>query len=398
MEISKRILQMQFSEIRKLIPFAEEAKKKGVKVYHLNIGQPDIKTPEEFFQAINKYKGKTLKYENSQGMSILIESFMKYYKGINIDFNKDEIYITNGASEGIQHTLMTICDYDDEILVPEPYYTNYNNIAKIAGVNIVSFNTLRKDGFHLKNKEEIVNKISNKTKAMLISNPGNPTGVVYTKEEIRMLADIAKEHNLFIIADEVYREFIYDKLNFVSFMYMKDILDRIILIDSISKRYSACGARIGMVATKNKDISKQLLKLCQSRLSVSTIDQIGAANLINVQKEYFKEVNIEYEKRRNILYDGLININGVNCKKPEGAFYIIAQLPIKNSNDFAKWMLTNFNYENKTVMITPAKGFYSSANLGVDEVRLSYCINCEDLKESIKLLNKGLEVYNKLNK
>lgn len=347
MDISKRIKDMSFSEIRKLIPFANEAKKKGIKVYHLNIGQPDVKTPKEFFDAVNNYKGTTIKYENSQGMVELIQSFIKYYKGLNITLDEDEVYITNGASEGILYALMTICDFGDEIIVPEPYYTNYNNIAKLAGVNIRSFKTFRQDGFHLRSKEEIVNNISENTKAILVSNPGNPTGVVYTKEEVRLLSDIAKEHNLYILADEVYREFVYDGLKHTSFMYMEDILDRIILIDSISKRYSACGARVGMIASKNKNVSKEFLKLCQSRLSVSSLDQVGAANLINVSREYFKEVNEEYENRRNILYNGLSSIEGIECEKPSGAFYIIAKLPVEDANDFAKWLLTDFNYENK---------------------------------------------------
>lgn len=372
MDISKRIKDMSFSEIRKLIPFANEAKKKGIKVYHLNIGQPDVKTPKEFFDAVNNYKGTTIKYENSQGMVELIQSFIKYYKGLNITLDEDEVYITNGASEGILYALMTICDFGDEIIVPEPYYTNYNNIAKLAGVNIRSFKTFRQDGFHLRSKEEIVNNISENTKAILVSNPGNPTGVVYTKEEVRLLSDIAKEHNLYILADEVYREFVYDGLKHTSFMYMEDILDRIILIDSISKRYSACGARVGMIASKNKNVSKEFLKLCQSRLSVSSLDQVGAANLINVSREYFKEVNEEYENRRNILYNGLSSIEGIECEKPSGAFYIIAKLPVEDANDFAKWLLTDFNYENKTVMITPASGFYATKERG--KMKLDYLI------------------------
>lgn len=396
MNISNRIMDMKFSEIRKLIPFANEAKKKGIKVCHLNIGQPDVETPEEFFKAVNNYGGKTLKYENSQGMMDLIESIVKYYKGIDIDFNKEDIYITNGASEGILFSLMTICDYGDEIIVPEPYYTNYNNIARLAGVNIKSFRTYREDGFHLKSKEDVVSIIGENTKAILISNPGNPTGVVYSKEEVRLLSDIAKEHNLYIIADEVYREFVYDGLKYTSFMSMNDILDRVILIDSISKRYSACGARIGMIASKNKEVSNEFLKLCQSRLSVSTLDQVGAANLINVPKEYFITVNKEYEKRRNILFEGLVSIPGISCEKPSGAFYIIVKLPVKEAEHFAKWLLTDFNYNNKTVMLTPAAGFYATKGLGKDEVRLSYCINSDDLKEALIILNKGLEEYNKI--
>ncbi|MBU5482820.1 pyridoxal phosphate-dependent aminotransferase [Clostridium sp. MSJ-11] len=396
MNISKRIDNMKFSEIRKFIPFADEAKERGIKVHHLNIGQPDIKTPEEFFHAINNFKEKTLKYENSHGIKELISSFIKYYKSININLDKDDILITHGASEGILFALLTICDYGDEIILPEPYYTNYNNMAKMAGVTIKSFRTYREDGFHLKNKEDILKNITPRTKAMLICNPGNPTGVVYTEEEVRLLCDIAKEKDLFIIVDEVYREFVYGTEKFTSFMHMENVSDRVILVDSISKRYSACGARIGMLVCRNKIVSNEFMKLSQTRLSVSSIDQIGAASLIDVTPQYLIDVNKEYEKRRDVLYEGLISIPGVSCEKPSGAFYIIVKLPVKNADHFTKWLLTDFNLNNKTVMITPAAGFYATEGLGLDEVRLSYCIDREDLKESVEILRRALEEYKKI--
>jgi aspartate aminotransferase len=398
MNISKRILDMQFSPIRKLTPYADNARKNGVKVYHLNIGQPDIVTPNTFFDGIDNFNETVLKYANSQGIDTLIDSFIKYYKEWNIDFERNQIMVTNGGSEAILFALMAVCDVGDEVIIPEPFYTNYNGFSEAAGVKVVPFITKAEEGFHLPKKEEITSKITDKTRALLVSNPGNPTGVVYTYEEIRMLADIAKEYNLYIIADEVYREFVYDNLKFTSALYMEDILDRVILIDSISKRYSACGARIGLVASKNNELMHQILKLCQSRLCVPTIEQLAAANLINTPKEYFDEVKMEYEHRRNIMFEGLSSIPGVICKKPTGAFYIMAKLPIEDADDFAKWMLTDFNYENKTVMFAPAEGFYATEGLGKNEIRLSYCLNSEDLKDAMCILSIALQRYMELNK
>ncbi|SKA76658.1 aspartate aminotransferase [Clostridium sp. USBA 49] len=393
MDFSNRIKNMQFSPIRKLAPFAEAAQKKGIKIYHLNIGQPDIKTPDIFLKTIKNFNESILSYVNSQGIPELIQSFIKYYKTLNIDFEEDEIMITNGGSEALTFALMSICDVDDEIIIPEPFYTNYNSFSSIANVKVVSFLTNPEDGFHLPDKKTITDKITNRTKAILISNPGNPTGVVYSYDEIRMLADIAKEYNIYIIADEVYREFIYDDLKFTSMLSMSDILDRVILIDSISKRYSACGARIGLIASKNKDLMKEILKLCQARLSCATIEQLAAASLINTPRSYFNEVKAEYETRRNIMYNNLSKIPGVVCKKPSGAFYIIVKLPIQDAEDFAKWLLTDFSYNNETIMVAPAEGFYASKELGKDKIRLSYCINCEDLKKAINILSLGLEKY-----
>jgi aspartate aminotransferase len=398
MNISKRILDMQFSPIRKLTPYADSARKNGVKVYHLNIGQPDIVTPDTFFDGISNFNETVLKYANSQGIDTLVDSFIKYYKEWNIHFEKNQIMVTNGGSEAILFALMAVCDVGDEIIIPEPFYTNYNGFSEAAGVKVVPFITKAEEGFHLPSKEEITSKITDKTRALLVSNPGNPTGVVYTYDEIRMLADIAKEHDLYIIADEVYREFVYDDLKFTSALYMEDVLDRVILIDSISKRYSACGARIGLVASKNDDLMHQILKLCQSRLCVPTIEQLAAANLINTPKAYFDEVKKEYEQRRNIMFEGLSSIPGVICKKPTGAFYIMAKLPIEDADDFAKWILTDFNHENKTVMFAPAEGFYATEGLGKNEIRLSYCLNSEDLKDAMNILSIALQKYMQLKK
>jgi len=398
MKLSNRIQSMQFSPIRKLVPFAEEATRRGVSVYHLNIGQPDIHTPDTFIEGITQYTDKVLKYGDSQGKDQLIESFIKYYKEWNIEFVKGEIMITNGGSEAILFALLAICDPGDEIIVPEPFYTNYTGFADAASVKVVPFITRAEDGFHLPVKEEITSKITSKTRAIMVSNPGNPTGVVYSELEIRMLSDIVKENELFLIADEVYREFVYDDLKYTSALYMKDIEDNIILIDSISKRYSACGARIGLVASKNKIFMNQLLKLGQTRLCVATIEQIAAANLINTPKSYFLEVKKEYEERRNILYKYLMKIPGVICEKPTGAFYVIAKLPVENAEDFAKWLLTDFEYNNKTVMVAPAEGFYATKGLGINEIRLSYCLNTDALKDAMEILGIALEQYIKLKK
>ncbi|MEW8993655.1 pyridoxal phosphate-dependent aminotransferase [Clostridium sp.] len=398
MDFSKRILAMGYSPIRKLAPYGAEATRKGVKIYHLNIGQPDIETPKEFMEGVNNYKDDVLKYAQSQGIDEAINSFIKYYKEWNIDFDSNEILITNGGSEAISLALTAICDVDDEVIIPEPFYTNYAGFAQGAGVKVVPFITKAEEGFHLPAKEVIKSKITSKTKAIMVSNPGNPTGVVYTEDEIRMLADICKENNLFLIADEVYREFVYDGLKYTSALYMEDIKDRVILIDSISKRYSACGARIGLVASKNKELISQIMKMCQVRLCVPTIEQLAAANLINTPKEYFINVKKEYESRRNILFEKLSNMPGVICKKPTGAFYIVAKLPIKSGEDFAKWLLTDYNYNNKTVMVAPAEGFYATEGLGMDEIRLSYCLNTEALADAMDILERALAEYIKLEK
>lgn len=398
MEFSKRILAMGYSPIRKLAPYGAEATRKGVKIYHLNIGQPDIETPKEFMEGINNYKDDVLKYAQSQGIDEAINSFIKYYKEWDIDFESNEILITNGGSEAISLALTSICDVDDEVIIPEPFYTNYAGFAQGAGVKVVPFITKAEEGFHLPAKDVIISKITPKTRAIMVSNPGNPTGVVYTENEIRMLADICKENNLFLIADEVYREFVYDGLKYTSALYMEDIKDRVILIDSISKRYSACGARIGLVASKNKELISQIMKMCQVRLCVPTIEQLAAANLINTPKEYFINVKKEYESRRNILFEKLSKMPGVICKKPTGAFYIVAKLPIKSGEDFAKWLLTDYNYNNKTVMVAPAEGFYATEGLGMDEIRLSYCLNTEALADAMDILERALAEYVKIEK
>lgn len=397
MNISKRIQSVPPSTIMELLTFAAKAKNQGKKVYHLNIGQPDIMTPEGFFKAIREYKGEVLEYALSEGLPELIEAIRKYYTSYNLNFENDEILITNGGSEALLFTMLTICDEGDNVLVPEPFYSNYFNFSKSVGVNINPITTLAESGFHLPNKDEIVSKINDKTKAILFSNPGNPTGVVYTKEELEMIADIALEHNLWIIADEVYREFVYDG-EYTSVGTIKRVKDRVIIVDSVSKRYSACGARIGSLASKNNSFMEGILKLCQARLSVPTLEQVGAIELYKTNSSYLTEVNEEYRQRRDVLYNELIKVPGVICKKPSGAFYIVAKLPVNNADDFTKWLLSDFDKDGETVMPCPAEGFYQTSGLGVDEIRLAYILNTKDLHKAATLLKEGLETYLKLNK
>lgn len=395
MKFSQRIQNMQASPIRKLVPFAETAKKAGKKVYHLNIGQPDIKTPDEFFEAIENFDKEVLAYAFSQGIPELIDAFIRYYKTYGMNYEENEILITNGGSEAILFTLLSICDHGDEVIIPEPFYTNYNGFGSSAGVKVVPITTKAEDGFRLPSKEIIQSKISDKTKAFMLSNPGNPTGAVYTKEEVNMIKELALENDLYIVADEVYREFVYDGLEYVSFGQIEEIQDRVVITDSVSKRYSACGARIGCIASKNKELIAQILKLCQSRLCVATLEQVGSAKLVDVSPEYMKDAFNEYDKRRKIVYNSLQEMDGVLCLEPKGAFYVIAKLPVENAEDFVKWLLTDFDVDGETVMLAPAEGFYATEGLGRDEVRISYVLKEEDLIKAMGIIKKGLEVYSK---
>ncbi|WP_061995836.1 pyridoxal phosphate-dependent aminotransferase [Clostridium sp. ATCC 25772] len=397
MKISKRIGNVEASTIMELLTYSAEAKKSGKKVYHLNIGQPDIKTPQGFVDAIRNHKEEVLEYALSEGLPELIEVIQKYYEGYNIKFNKDEILIVNGGSEALLFAMLTICDEGDNIIVPEPFYSNYSSFANAVGVTIRPVTTYAENGFHLPKKEEILAKIDENTSAILLSNPGNPTGVVYTKEEIQMIAEIAKEKDLWVIADEVYREFVYEG-EYTSFGNIKAAEDRVIIVDSVSKRYSACGARIGSIASKNKAVMTELLKLCQARLSVPTLEQIGAVELYKTPSSYLKEVNEEYRERRDVLYNELIKVPGVVCKKPTGAFYIMAKLPVESADDFVKWLLKDFEMEGKTVMPCPAEGFYGTEGLGKDEIRLAYVLEKETLEDAARILKEGLNEYLKLNK
>lgn len=393
MRYSERITTMQSSPIRKLAHIASSAKAKGIKIYHLNIGQPDIKTPKVFFEAVKNFNNEVLEYAVSPGLPELISSLQQYYTTYNMDFESDEILVTNGGSDALLFALMATCDPKDNILVPEPFYSNYNGFSQSINVNITPITTKAEEGFHLPSKEKIQSLITSKTKAILISNPGNPTGTVYTKKELYMISEIAKENDLWIISDEVYREFVYDGLEYTSFGNIKEVEDRVIIIDSVSKRYSACGARIGSIASKDKTIIAGILKLCQGRLCVSTLDQVGSVELYNTPSSYFTEVNNEYKNRRDVLYNELIKVKGVICKKPAGAFYIVAKLPIENAEDFVIWMLTDFNKDGETVMACPAEDFYATPGLGRDEIRLAYVLKEDDLHKAVIILKEGLEKY-----
>lgn len=393
MKLSNRINSMKFSPIRKLSPFAQEARKKGLKVLGLNIGQPDIETPPQFLTTVQKYNDKVLKYSESRGETALLDSFIKYYKDYGIDFTEDNLIITNGGSEALQFALFALLNPDEEVLIPEPFYTNYSSFTDIVGCKVKPITTYGDEGFHLPNLGTIESLISDKTKAILISSPSNPTGTIYTMNEIQMLAELCLKHDLYLISDEVYREFVYDGLEVFSPMDIPEIEDRVVLIDSISKRYSACGARIGLVASRNKEVIQAMMKLAQSRLCAPTLEQIGAASLYDTPKSYFDDVKKEYQARRDILFEGISKIPNVMVKKPTGAFYMMIELPIENAEDFCMWILKEFSYKNTTIMMAPAEGFYLTKGLGVREVRLSYCINQEDLALAVEILRLALEEY-----
>lgn len=398
MKISNRAMQMNFSPIRKLIPLAEDAEKRGLKVYKLNIGQPNIVTPDSFFEGLNNYKEKIVTYSDSKGIPQLRESFVKSYKNSGIDIEKDDILITQGGSEAILFTLMAICNDGDEVLVPEPFYSNYSSFSGFAGAKVKAIPTTIENNFHLPPREEIEKLITPTTRAIMFSNPVNPTGTVYTEDEIKMIGEIAKKHDLYIIADEVYRQFVYDDTPYTSIMNFEDLRDRVVLVDSISKHYSACGARIGLIATKNHELLNHILKFCQARLCVSTIEQHAAANLINTMDSYFEDVKLKYKYRRDLVYGYLKKIPGIVCAKPEGAFYIFAKLPVDNAEKFAKWLLTDYSYDNKTLLIAPGPGFYQTKGKGEQEVRFSFCTNVDDLENAMIVLRRALEEYNELLK
>jgi len=393
MELSRRALDIQASPIRKLAPYADEAKAKGTHVFHLNIGQPDIETPKEIMDVYNHFDEKVLSYGPSQGLLKYRKNLINYYSKHNIPIKIEDLIVTTAGSEAIIFALLATCDVGDEIIVPEPFYTNYNGFATIAGVKIKPLTTYAEEGFALPSNEKIIECITNKTKAILFSNPGNPTGAVYLKSDLDRLADIALEYDLYLISDEVYREFVYDGLSHISILHINGIEDRAIMVDSISKRYSACGARIGCIISRNQVLMQSLLKFAQARLCPPTIDQLAANAAVDIQDEYFVNVLQEYDKRRNIVYNEVQQIEGVVCVKPQGAFYIIVKLPIEDAEDFAIWMLEKFTEDDQTVMFAPAEGFYATPGLGRNEVRLAYILNEKSLKRAMFLFRKGLQEY-----
>ena len=396
-KFSDRILGMQYSPIRKLVPYIDAAKADGVKVYELHIGQPDVKTPDTFFEGLHNFKEQIVKYANSAGVIELRESFSQSYAKSGIEISPNEMLITHGGSEAIQITMETICNPGDEVLVPEPYYTNYDSFLKIAGAKLVPIETKIENHYHMTSKEEIENLITDKTKAIMFSNPSNPTGIVFNDDEVEMIKEIAIKHDLYIITDEVYKQFIYDDdFEYKSFMTIKEVEDRTILVDSISKHYSACGARIGVIASKNKEFIAQALKLCQARLSVSTIEQYASTNLINTLDTYIDNARLEYKVRRDLMYNHLKEMDGVISFKPSSAFYIFAELPVDDVEKFVIWLLTEFRYKNQTLSFAPGSGFYSGENKGLKEARFSFCThNLTEIENGMKVLKKALEEYNK---
>tara|TARA_B110000003_G_scaffold90762_1_gene92883 strand:+ start:1232 stop:2431 length:1200 start_codon:yes stop_codon:yes gene_type:complete len=393
--ISKKGNLMPESPIRKLVPYAEKAKAKGVKVYHLNIGQPDIETPVDAINAVKKSDIKVLAYSKSEGDLVLREKISKYYKSHNVEITTSEIIVTSGASEALLFTIGSIMDPDDKVIIPEPFYANYNGFSIANGVKIVPIFSSIENNFSLPNIDKFESLISDKTKAILICNPNNPTGYVYSKEEIKRLVEIVKKHNLYLIADEVYREFTYDGILHTSIMEFEDISQNAVVIDSVSKRYSMCGARIGCIISKNKEFMATAMKFAQARLSPPSLAQIASTAAMDTGQDYFDNIIKEYNQRRVILIEGLKNIPGVKVSEPNGAFYCVAQLPIENAEDFAKWLLEHYHLNNETIMIAPANGFYSTPNTGNNQVRIAYVLNENDLKSSIEILKNGLNEYQK---
>lgn len=391
--LSNKANSMPASPIRKLVPFAEAAKKRGVKVYHLNIGQPDIASPKEALDAVKNATPSLIPYPHSAGIETYREGLAKYYQGININVTADEINITTGGSEALQIALAITCNPDDEVIVMEPFYTNYNSFALQNDVILKPVATTIENGFALPDMAEIEKCITPKTKGIIICNPGNPTGTLYTKESLVKLGEIAIKHKIFIYSDEVYREFCYTDEPHFSCMHLKGLEQNVILLDSVSKRYSLCGVRIGAIVSKNKEVMKAVLKYAQARLCSPAYGQIAAEGALNTPKEYFQAVRSEYIQRRDFTIEALNKMEGVFSPKPMGAFYTIAKLPVDDSDKFAQWLLEDFEYEKQTVMVAPAAGFYATHGKGTNEVRIAYVLKIDDLKAAMKCLEVALKQY-----
>ena len=391
--ISKKGLKMPESPIRKLVPYAEDAKKRGTKVFHLNIGQPDIKTPQVALDAVKNNDIQTLAYARSEGSEEYRNKLVSYYKKHNVNVTANNIVVTTGGSEALLFTIGSITDPGDEIIIPEPFYANYNGFSTASGVKVVPVISKIEDNFALPKIEEFEKLITKKTKAILICNPGNPTGYLYSKEEIQKLKEIVLKHDLFLIADEVYREFTYDGLEHTSVMALDGLEQNSIIIDSVSKRYSMCGARIGCIVSKNKDFIKTAIKFAQARLSPPTYALIASEAALDTPQQYFDDVKEEYVERRNTLITELNKIEGVKVANPKGAFYCVAELPIKDSDHFAQWILEEFNDKNETVMVAPASGFYSTEGEGKNQIRMAYVLNKTDLIRSVEILGEALKQY-----
>ena len=396
MQISINANRCEPSPMRKFHPLAVQAKKDGKKIYHLNIGQPDLPTPKAFYEAVHNFADQTLAYEASPGRPVLIEAIKKYYGTLGVSLEDNDILVTTGGSEALLFTCLSILDPYTEVIIPEPYYPNYTTFVHAAGGVIRALPTNPWEGYRYADRERIESLITPNTRAILITNPGNPTGVVLDETEMRMIADIAKKHNLFLTCDEVYREFCYDdKFGVPTMARYRDIDENLVIVDSVSKRFSACGARVGCVVTRNKQLQAALLKFCQSRLAVATVDQVGAAALYSVDSAFFRSCKEEYRKRRDTVIRKLRKIPGVVVEEPMGAFYLMASLPVDNADKFQRWLLEEFSDDGDTVMFAPGAPFYETPGKGVNEVRIAYVLKQEDLERAMDVLAKGIAVYQK---
>ena len=394
MKFSSKIEKCGLSPMRKFHPYALAAEKKGRKIYHLNIGQPDIETPPIFFEAVKNFHAPVLEYAPSPGIPELIEAIRGYYAKLDIPLESGDILVATGGSEALEMVLECILDDGDEILIPEPFYPNYNTFVRVTGAKIHPIHTFPEEGYHYADRAKIEAEINEHTRAIMVTNPGNPTGVVLTPEEMRLIVDIAKEHNLFVIGDEVYREFVYGGEKLATMLQFPDAAENVVVVDSVSKRFSACGARVGVLISRNKELMAHAMKYCQGRLCSATLDQVGAAALYTVGPDYFAAVRDEYKRRRDTCMAKLAEIPGVVCKCPKGAFYIMAALPVDDAEKFQMWLLEEFEDHGDTVMFAPGEGFYGTPGKGKNEVRIAYVLKQADLERAMDLLALGIKAYN----
>ncbi|OGG18559.1 hypothetical protein A3D78_01850 [Candidatus Gottesmanbacteria bacterium RIFCSPHIGHO2_02_FULL_39_14] len=394
MNLSERALHAPASAIRKLVPFADKAKKRGLNVYHVNIGQPDLPTPEKIMNFIRSYPASTLEYAPSSGMSETVSAWAVFYKNKGASFSEEDIIVTAGGSEALSFAFFSVADPGDEIIVFEPFYTSYAIIAAMADINLKAITTRVENGFHLPDYKIIEKAISKKTKAIILCNPNNPTGTLYTEREVRLIVDLALKHNLYIISDEPYQEIVFDGLSLLPFSSFKKLLPQLIVTDSVSKRFNSCGARVGCLASKNKQIISASLKFAQARLSVATVDQLAVVPLLKNHSQYVGQVRKTYQSRRDTVIAELKKIPGVSLTPPQGAFYLIPELPINDSDKFAQFLLEKFQDKKETVMVAPATGFYKTAGLGKKEIRIAYVLNEKKLVRAVELLNLALKQYN----